>query len=510
MRFRASVPSSPREASRVTDAFTSESRTSQHLVSQLRCVTRISLALSSAVSVEDVYSVLLSGLISPLGLGYSQAIVFENTAGHCHFVGRYCVALESQGEAEELRADLEAEVNFLTRRKEELLQRGLQDESAVEELRMLELGSQWVTVFQRLATDSPRSRTVSALVYSENHPQCDPHGRGLFRQAMLALSPQVIRKRDEEIALPEDLSPLLADEFAMIPLRTNKGLRALILLDRRLTGEAIINPDLEQLDWFATQGALALQNAELINDLEHAYQELKAVDQLKSNFLSTISHELRTPLTAITGFVDLIRKERVGEVNDGQRDLLERVARNTGHLNNIVTDLIEVAEIEAEGMSDLRIEAVDPLHVLFATFPRLDNRRRDQRVSIEPVMTDSIPAIQCDQRALERIYFHLLDNAMKFSPPDGVVQVEFQRAGTRLRISIHDKGVGIPPDKLQRIFDQFYQVDSSLTRGHEGLGLGLAVTRMLVQATHGDIEVESSPGKGSTFTLSYPLSRSGD
>ncbi len=491
----------------MTDAFTADARTSQHLVSQLRCVTRISLALSSAVSVEDVYSVLLSGLISPLGLGYSQAIVFENTPGHCHFTGRYCIGLETREEADELRADLEGEVNFLTQRKEELLERLLADEGAVEELRMLELGTQWVTVFQRLATDNARSRTVASLHYREDHPQCDANGKGLFRRSMLALSPQVIRKGDADVMLPEDLEPLLADEFALVPLRTNKGLRALVLLDRRLTGEAIINPDLEQLDWFATQGALALQNAELINDLESAYQELKAVDQLKSNFLSTISHELRTPLTAITGFVDLILKERVGAISESQRGLLERVARNTGHLNNIVTDLIEIAEIEAEGMRDIRMVPVDPLHVLFAAFPRLDNRRRDQRVSVAPVFDESVPTILCDERALERIFFHLLDNAMKFSPQDGEVQVEFKRAGSHLRIAIRDHGVGIPPDKLQRIFDQFFQVDNSLTRGHEGLGLGLAVTRMLVQATHGEIEVESALGRGSTFTVIFPLAK---
>ncbi len=491
----------------MTDAFAADSRTSQHLVSQLRCVTRISLALSSAVSVEDVYSVLLSGLISPMGLGYSQAIVFENSPGTCQFTGRYCVALESREEAEELRQELESEVNFLTQRKEELLDKGLDDEGAVEELRMLELGTQWVTVFQRLATDSPRSRTVSSLVYGEHHPQCDSHGRGLFRQAVLALSPQVVRKGHGDVAIPEELEPLLADEFALIPLRTNKGLRALILLDRRLTGESIINPDLEQLDWFATQGALALQNAELIGDLESAYKELKAVDQLKSNFLSTISHELRTPLTAITGFVDLVLKERVGPISENQRGLLERVARNTGHLNNMVTDLIEIAEIEAEGMRDLRMEPVDPLHVLFATFPRLENRRRDQHVSIEPIFEESVPMIQCDERALERIFFHLLDNAMKFSPVEGEVQVEFRRTNSQLRIAICDHGVGIPPDKLQSIFEQFFQVDNSLTRGHEGLGLGLAVTRMLVQATHGEIEVESTMGKGSTFTVTFPLAR---
>src|SRR5690606_3683375 len=137
----------------------------------------MSLALSSAVSVEHVYSVLLSGRLSALGLGYSQAIVFENIPGRSHFTGRYCIALESREEAEELRSDLESEVNFLTQRKEELLERGVADEGVVEELRMLELGTHWVTVFQRLATDNARSRAVSSLFYDEAHGQCDPQGR---------------------------------------------------------------------------------------------------------------------------------------------------------------------------------------------------------------------------------------------------------------------------------------------------------------------------------------------
>lgn len=485
------------------------------LVNQLRIVSRITTALSSAVGVDDVYSVLLSGLLSPLGLGYSNAMLFELESHSDIFAGRLSIGFESADQQTEMAAELRAEATYLEQRMADLRARAETDETAIDELRLLEQGSHWVLVFQRLGTESPASREVARLRFRPTDNggphHADPDDcRTLFDCAIHATSARLFGGPDGEPArLPAALAPLLGEPFALLPLRTAKGLRSVILLDRR-HGDGRIDPgEIEVLDWFASQGALALQNAELIRDLEQAYRELKTVDQLKSNFLSTVSHELRTPLTAMTGFIDLLMAGKAGPVTEPQRNLLARVAKNTGHLNNMVNDLIEIAEIEAEGMRDLQLAPVDPLLTLFATLPRLEFRRRDHKVQIEPVFEGMVPMVLCDDRALERIYFHLLDNAVKFQTADDPIEVHFRPESGRLHIEIRDRGVGIPPDKLARIFDQFYQVDNSLTRGQEGLGIGLAVTKMLVQATHGEITVDSSVGKGSTFTITYPIVSNG-
>lgn len=478
----------------------------EHLVNQVRWVTRISIALSSVAEVDDVYSVLISGLISPMGMGYTRALVFESKPDSEELRGKLATGLSSREELEELLDELHSETEFIEKRRSELLARAEEDESAADELRTLELGTQWVTLSQRLGSDTELTTLLQGLCYSVDQPAAENGCTPLFAKAHHIRSPKAFRPGEDRIEIPSELGDLLGEEIAVVPLWTKKGLRAVIILDRHLTGEPITHDDIESLDWFATQGALALQNIELIGDLEKAYDELKTVEQLKSNFLSIISHELRTPLTAISGFVELILNRKVGDVSDTHHSLLTRVAKNTGHLSNMVNDLIEIAEIKAEGMSDVSLIPVDPLETLFATLPKLEYRRRDNHVAIDPVFTGTVPSILCDVRALERIYFHLLDNAVKFSPPEETVTVEFKECDAhRLAISIIDHGEGIPADKLQRIFEEFYQIDNSLTRSHEGLGLGLAVTRILVQATRGEITVESNIPNGSRFTVVYPI-----
>ncbi len=480
-----------------------------YLLNQVRWATRISAALSTAQNREDIYAVLVSGLVSPIAVGFQTALVFDvdETAGEIS--GRFAIGIGSSEELDEMREDLRSETEFIERRKAELQERAAVDDDAASELRTLELGSQWVTIFQRLGTDSEQSRAVQSLRWPlESAGDCDAAPQ-FFRGLLGLRAPRAFGGNGGRAELPPELDSLLPGPFAVVPLRTNRGLRALVFVDRRVTGEPITSEDLDSLDWFATQGAIAIQNAELIADLETAYSELKAVDQLKSNFLSIISHELRTPLTAITGFVELILNKRAGDVNNSQRNLLKRVAKNTGHLNNMVNDLIEIAEIEAEGVTDISLVPVDPLNTLFATLPKLDYRRRDHKVDVQPIFDGELPRIVCDERSLERIFFHLLDNAVKFSEEGVPVDVEFEELDdSRLSIAICDCGAGIPGDKLKKIFDQFYQVDNSLTRSHEGLGIGLAVTRMLVQATRGEIRVESTLGKGSRFTLIYPVAES--
>jgi len=476
------------------------------LLNQIRWITRLSVALSSSVRPEDVYSVLLSGLISPLGLGYSSALLFDVDPRRQVIHGKYALGMASREEMEDLRQELEGETEFLERRRTELEEGGLQDSQAAEDYRTLELSAHWVTVFQRLGPENPFTDRLEKFERPLGDLKSPAREAGIFGRALSLLRPTLIRKADVRAEIPPEVGALIEDEFALVPIRTNLGLRGVVLVDRRITQEPITQDDLEALDWFATQGGLALQNAELIADLETAYRELKDVELMKSNFLSIISHELRTPLTAITGFVELVLNGRVGDINETQKNLLGRVAKNTGHLNNMVNDLIEITEIEAEGMREVSLEAVDPLQTLFNTLPKLEYRRRDKHVQVEPVLDVTPPQILCDERALERIYFHLLDNAVKFSHEQEVVQVEFRLDGDdRLAIAIRDHGVGIPDDKLKRIFDQFYQIDNSMTRAYEGLGLGLAVTRLLVKCVKGSIAVESEVGKGSCFTVTFPL-----
>jgi len=374
------------------------------------------------------------------------------------------------------------------------------------EIDALTTGAPWIILFQRLNPDNDTTRQLEKLQFPIGWEGGQLGAGSIFEEIPFWRKPRALSRRDLGHRLPPALASLVAEHFAIVAINTAKGLRSLLILDRHLEEDPrITEADLAELDWFARQASLAVENAENRNDLANAYNELKQFDQMKSNFLSVISHELRTPLTAMSGFVDLIVDERVGPINENQRTLLTRVQKNTGHLIHLVNDLIEVAEIEAEGTVEVRVSPVEPLTVLLDTLPRLEQRRREKNVKVEPLIQCEIPRILADERALGRIFFHLIDNAIKFSFEGSSVDVVFHVVDGEFHADIIDRGMGIAPENKKRIFDHFYQVDSTLTRGHEGLGLGLAVIKLLLAATRGRIAVKSEVGTGSTFTVIFPL-----
>lgn len=485
----------------------------QRLRNQISWVTRISTALSSTNNFEDVISVVLAGLVAPTGLGYSQVLYFEYDRDTHLLHGKYALFHESRETMAELARELEDETAFMERRAEAAGRDAgpnVADEDFLEEeaaLHSLTSSAQWVTLFQRLAPDNEVTNRLETMDFPVGmRAREEGKASNLFELLRYWRSPKALSLQDLGASVPAPLAELLAEYFVLVPLHSQRTLRAVLFVDRRLEhGHPASKEELRELEWFARQASIAIENVEVSSDLSRAYQDLKQLDQMKSNFLSIISHELRTPLTAIGGFVELIREERVGSINENQRSLLGRVSKNTGHLSRLVNDLIEVAEIAAEGTVEVELGPVEPLAVFLDTLPKLEQRRRTQEVKIIPVVEEQVPRIYTDERAFSRVLYHLIDNAMKFSDEQGTVEVRFQAEGDFLLISVCDEGVGISPENLEHIFQEFYQVDNTLTRGQEGLGLGLAVTKMLLTATHGRIKVDSTPGKGSIFTVIYPI-----
>lgn len=478
------------------------------LLNQIRWVTRLSVSLSSTQHIEDVYSVLLSGLLSPTGLGYSKVLMFEVDPATNQLCGKLSIGHESRESIIALSREMEEETAFLLKKGQDFSAQVEETPEAESLIHNLRLGSQWITLFQRLGPDNPETLVLSNLRYPLSTARSSSgSAANLLVETPNWRTPRICHKSECGNRIPPELHPLLADHFAIVPLITGKGMKGLIIVDRRYEEVVEFSPeDIEELAYFATQGVLAIANAELIEELGSALKDLRELDMLKSNFLSTISHELRTPLTAITGFVDLVLNERVGPLNETQKTLLARVAKNTAHLINMVNDLIEVTEIDASDKNEMILAPVDPLLAFFATLPKLEQRRRDKQGLIEPVIpAEGVPKIIAEERALSRVYFHVLDNALKFTQDNAPVRVAFREANGRLYISVSDQGIGIPRDKLQRIFDRFYQVDNSLTRSHEGLGLGLGVTKLLLQNMNATIQVESQVGHGTTVSMGFPL-----
>jgi signal transduction histidine kinase len=243
--------------------------------------------------------------------------------------------------------------------------------------------------------------------------------------------------------------------------------------------------------------------------LEIANQELKRIDQIKSEFVSVASHELRTPLAAIKNAIQLILSGKTGEINEDQSRFLSMAERNISRLTNILNDLLNLSRIES-GKIGMEFEELDlrvPIEFILTSLkPQADGKSIQLAMEIQK----DLPSVYADRQRLEQILTNLIGNAIKFTPEGGKIMVSAKSLNgqeNRVAISVKDSGIGIPEDQREKIFEKFHQVEDSLRRSIAGTGLGLAITRGLVEAHNGKIWVESEVGKGSTFTFTLPMSK---
>jgi len=216
-----------------------------------------------------------------------------------------------------------------------------------------------------------------------------------------------------------------------------------------------------------------------------------------------ISHELRTPLGAIGGYAALLAEGIQGPLTEGQQEYIGRIRHNQAHIVRLVNELLDLAKIES-GQFPLKLTAVRLHGVLKSVETMIEPQAQVSGLRLEVEKGDPELCMHADGERAQQIVLNLLSNAVKFTPPGGTVRVHTGSTEETVRLLVQDTGVGIPPSKLEAIFEPFFQVEPSETRAGTGTGLGLAISRELARAMAGDLTVESAPGKGSTFTLSLP------
>ena len=276
----------------------------------------------------------------------------------------------------------------------------------------------------------------------------------------------------------------------------------------------------------AQQCALALERAHLIaseraaraaaeqaaeaehharTEAEQARVRADDANRAKTEFLAIMSHELRTPLNAIAGYAELLEIGIHGPLTEPQREAIARIQRSERHLLGLINDVLNFAKIDA-GHVDIEVGPV-PVHETLAALESLvAPQLRAKRLTYAHTPCAPDASIDADAEKVRQILLNLLSNAIKFSEPEGRITVRCDVEPRLVRLHVTDTGVGIPSDKLDRIFEPFVQLQPGRTRTHEGTGLGLAISRDLARAMHGEITVESTVGAGSTFTLTLPRS----
>jgi len=249
-------------------------------------------------------------------------------------------------------------------------------------------------------------------------------------------------------------------------------------------------------------GALASHLNRMNDELGRLYQALETASQHKSEFLANMSHELRTPLNAIIGFSQVLKEQMFGELNAKQADYIDDVLSSGHHLLNLINDILDLSKVEA-GRMELQLATFALPEILENAISMVRERATRQAVILTTAIDHSVGLLEGDERKVKQIIFNLLSNAVKFTPGGGQVTVAARANDMDVEISVRDTGVGISAEDQDRIFEEFYQVGAGKTQ--EGTGLGLALTRRLVELHHGRLSVESEPGVGSAFTVTLPL-----
>jgi signal transduction histidine kinase len=288
-----------------------------------------------------------------------------------------------------------------------------------------------------------------------------------------------------------------------VPLVSEEQVVGALVINRRIPG-AFAPSTVELLRTFASQSALAIQNARLFREIEDKGRELEVANQHKDEFLASMSHELRTPLNAIIGFSEVLLERMFGEVNTKQEEYLHDILSSGRHLLSLINDILDLAKIEAGRMElepgDFHLpQAIDNALIL------VRERAMRRGITLERWIDPRLGEIKGDERKIKQVLLNLLSNAVKFTPEGGRIDVRAALVDGFAEISVIDTGIGIAPEDHAAVFEEFRQVGTDYARKHEGTGLGLALARKFVDLHGGKIWVESQVGQGSTFTFTIPV-----
>jgi signal transduction histidine kinase len=288
-----------------------------------------------------------------------------------------------------------------------------------------------------------------------------------------------------------------------VPLLRENQIIGSLSFNRKAPGE--FPPEVvDVLKTFATQSALAIQNARLFREIADKSAQLDAASRHKSEFLANMSHELRTPLNAIIGFSEVLAERMFGDVNDKQAEYLQDILESGRHLLSLINDILDLSKIEA-GHMELEVADFHLPSAIDNALTLVRERATRRGITLGSTIDERLGLIRGDERKVKQVLLNLLSNALKFTPEGGRIAVRAALNEGRAEVSVTDTGVGIAPEDYEAVFEEFRQVGTA-DKKVEGTGLGLALSQKFVQLHGGRLWVESQVGVGSTFTFTLPMS----
>jgi GAF domain-containing protein len=333
-------------------------------------------------------------------------------------------------------------------------------------------------------------------------------GEGVVGRTAITLEP--VQVPDITVAgtydsrLRENLIESGVRAILAVPMVREDQLIGCLVVSRNRPGDFSAET-IELLRTFATQSALAIQNARLFRELADKSRQLEVASQHKSEFLANMSHELRTPLNAVIGFSEVLTERMFGELNEKQDEYVRDIYASGTHLLSLINDILDLSKIEA-GRMELELADFHLPQAIENALVLVRERALRRGITLEQSIDPRLGEIQGDERKIKQVLLNLLSNALKFTPEGGRVEVCAGVVDNMAEISVIDTGVGIAPEDHEAVFEEFRQVGAADKRV-EGTGLGLALARKFIELHGGRIWVESQVAAGSTFTFTLPVLR---
>jgi signal transduction histidine kinase len=330
----------------------------------------------------------------------------------------------------------------------------------------------------------PMDGSIAGTVVKENKPF-------LIRDAQS--DPRWFQSADE-------ISGYVTRSIIAVPMQLHGKVIGVVEAVNKRSGVEMSWDDVEILSKIATQAAIAINNARMLAELQAAYDELNELDRMKSEFISIAAHELRTPLSLILGYATFLRADASGKA----KEQVEVVLQSAMRLRSLIDDMVNLREVDS-GEATLVIEPCTVQELVQAGIQEIGYIVEAKEQTISLALPEQPITVEADRDKMTLVMVNLLSNAVKFTEQGGRLGIQAGVRDESAWLTVWDTGVGIPPDQLDRIFDRFYQVETSLMRRHEGIGLGLAIVKEMIELHHGQVQVESQEGKGSAFTITIPL-----
>lgn len=322
-------------------------------------------------------------------------------------------------------------------------------------------------------------------------------GRGIIGRLVETLTPVRAETEDPQILGERFISDLNVRSLLAVPLLHKGRLVGVLTMMEKEKG-TFTGEDESLLESFASQAALALANAEL-------YETARELDRMKSEFVAVVSHEVRTPLTAIQGSLELVLDSRYFEMNDKMRELLSICQTNVERLRVLINDILEFSKLDANRLS-LSFTELSVAEVAQEVITSMESIAEPKSIQLRMDAAEDLPEIHADRVRLGQVFTNLVGNALKFTPRGGQVDLILDHTEDNgILCVVSDTGPGISPDDMGKLFQKFQQLDSSHTRKQGGTGLGLVISKGLVEGHGGRIWVESEVGVGSRFCFSLPI-----